>query len=299
MKEINLGSRISGFVQYLGVSGFLIYTVVTVAVLTWSLSLVVPQVWSSTTSIFVLLPVPVVIAELSGRGFIVFTLFLWISALGSVSILVWRYLRDSVLKDGGSWRDSDLYKVYLVFVLTLVFSLGYRYALNLFGTGISSAAGPEAFWQRMYLLTRAAVWEEVLVRFGLIGVPAAAIGMYKGKGDIADLFGGFGFERKYVMTLLLFSTFIFTLGHVPGWNLWKLPQVLVPGLLFGYLFISVGLHAAIGVHLLWNLLGMTEFALGSEIYSGVIAFFILIWLIAGVFLCAGELNKIFLPPLKN
>lgn len=272
--------QILDFVEHLGLVGFLFYTITVLGVLIWSAGQIIPQE-GATATIFILIPVPYIIAEVEGHAFIAFYSFLWFSAAISIVYLLSEHVDSSRITKIRTWKESNLSAVFCVFAMVLAFSLLYQYLLIFLGTGIRAPAPPEQFWERLYLLTRASVWEEILVRFALIGVPMALIGIYRGEGNIKDVFGGFGF-RKYWAIFVLLSVFIFTIGHLPGWNLWKLPQVFVPGLLFSYLFLKIGLHATIGVHLLWNFFGIPDVVLGNELYTGVMIFFFYIWLIVGI-----------------
>lgn len=272
--------RVLDFLEHLGLVGFVLYTIATLGVVTWSAAQVLPQ--EATGTIFILIPVPYIIAEVSGQAFQVYFVILWFSGVASLWYLLSEHINTVNLTKIRTWSNSEFSGVYAIFTLTLAFSFLYQYLLMFLGTGIQAPAAPDQLWQRMYLLTRAAVWEEILVRMGLIGVPMAAIGIYKGKGSLKDIFGGFGFDRQYWFLFVLLSVSVFTLGHLPGWNLWKLPQVIVPGILFSYIFIKIGLHAAIGVHLIWNFMSITEVVLGSELFTGIINFFFIIWMIVGV-----------------
>jgi hypothetical protein len=111
-------------------------------------------------------------------------------------------------------------------------------------------------WIRMVLLAEASVWEEVVSRIMFIGLPLFII---KGKGmKIMDrskfLFGGFNEFGKSEIILILISSSIFGLAHL-GWGPWKVLPTFIAGALFGYLYIRVGLHAAIAMHFLFDYSG--------------------------------------------
>jgi hypothetical protein len=53
------------------------------------------------------------------------------------------------------------------------------------------------------------------------------------------------------------SALMFGLAHVPGWDIWKLLPTFIAGLGFAYLFLRVGLHAAILLHFSFDYLDLT------------------------------------------
>jgi hypothetical protein len=54
------------------------------------------------------------------------------------------------------------------------------------------------------------------------------------------------------------SALMFGLAHVSGWDIWKLTPTFIAGLGFGYLFLKVGIHAAILLHFSFDYLSLGE-----------------------------------------
>jgi hypothetical protein len=130
-------------------------------------------------------------------------------------------------------------------------------------------------WTYLYELANASVYEEIVFRMLLIGVPMAlgsvvlrAIdvsrsgGTWRGgdtparhiAGAARYLFGGAVRRTSSKETLLaswaflLASSAIFGLAHLPGWGWWKVAPSFVAGLGLGYLFLRHGVGAAILAH---------------------------------------------------
>jgi hypothetical protein len=103
-------------------------------------------------------------------------------------------------------------------------------------------------------LAHASVWEELVVRVLLLGLPLLVVEAGGGRGAPRApwryLLGGKIEVNGAAIGFLLFSATVFGLAHVPGWDLWKFLPAFVTGLLLGYLFLRYGLHAAIVMHFL-------------------------------------------------
>jgi hypothetical protein len=83
------------------------------------------------------------------------------------------------------------------------------------------------------------------------------------------------------------SALMFGLAHVPGWDIWKLLPTFIAGLGFAYLFLRVGIHAAILLHFSFDYLDMTFSAiLASSRVPGFDAFYtilVVLWFAVGAF----------------
>ncbi len=108
-------------------------------------------------------------------------------------------------------------------------------------------------WIRMVLLADASVWEEVVARVMFIGIPLLLFHPSRKWGieRFKVLLGGKGSFGKPEVILILVSSSFFGLAHL-GWGPWKVIPTFVTGALFGYLYIKVGLHAAIAMHFLFD-----------------------------------------------
>src|SRR5256712_1782450 len=125
-------------------------------------------------------------------------------------------------------------------------------------------------WYFLFSLLNAPVYEELVFRVLIIGVPMMlgslylrATGIARGRlptgstrgryvaGALRYLVGG-GMSRRTPLPVLLpaalflvASSVGFGLPHAPGYGIWKVLPTTVAGLAMGYLFLRHGLHAAI------------------------------------------------------
>ncbi len=131
-------------------------------------------------------------------------------------------------------------------------------------------------WIRLISLAEASVWEEFSGRLLLIGLPLAFIYGFREKKifDASQLLGGSGRFGRSEMALIFISALSFGMAHL-GWGPWKVVPTFVSGLLFGYLFVKVGLHATIVMHFLIDYLSFIEELAG---FGGTISILILLFL---------------------
>jgi hypothetical protein len=118
----------------------------------------------------------------------------------------------------------------------------------------------EPLWQQLHSFAVASVWEEVLTRVLLLGVPLALYHVLDGglrhRAHRYLVGGGLPIDNA-AFTLILIQSTVFALAHVAGWDLWKVLPTVVSGVAFGYLFMRRGLWAAILLHFTFDYLGMT------------------------------------------
>ena len=114
-------------------------------------------------------------------------------------------------------------------------------------------------WAYIYSLTSASVYEEIISRLLLIGIPLFIIHALTGK--LKDpkrnyILGG-GFEiNRVTIALIIFSAITFGLAHAPGWDYWKVIPTVIAGFALGYLFVKKGIFASILLHFTINFLNI-------------------------------------------
>ena len=183
-------------------------------------------------------------------------------------------------------------------------------------------------WYILFSLLNAPVYEELVFRALMIGVPlmfgslyVRAIGIAKGRlpagttrgaylaGSLRYLLGG-GMSRKSPRAVLLpaslfllASSIVFGLAHGPGYGDWKIAPVAVAGLAMGYLFLRHGLHVAIMFHFATDAFIATYEFVGGSSSLGIamnLGFFLLLFPGAGFFayylLYSGRLARDVLRP---
>jgi len=143
-------------------------------------------------------------------------------------------------------------------------------------------------WYYLYVLFNATVYEEIIFRVLIIGVPLLVgslacriantakgkvpAGTAKGRyvlGSFRYLYGG-GMSRQSspstllpALLLLLANAVVFGLAHAPGYGDWKVLPAAVAGLAMGYLYLRHGLAASILFHLTTNMFVAAANLLGA------------------------------------
>jgi len=77
------------------------------------------------------------------------------------------------------------------------------------------------------------------------------------------------------------SAFMFGYAHVAGWDLWKMLPTFVAGLGFGYLFLKVGIHAAILLHFSFDYLSLGQALLPG--FGLMELLLVALWSVVGAF----------------
>jgi DNA-directed RNA polymerase subunit RPC12/RpoP len=173
-----------------------------------------------------------------------------------------------------------------LFLAIFTFSLLYNIILGIFSV---SAHTPDfsslSLWALIFNLTSAAVYEEVISRILLIGLPLLLIHALMKKLKKPKwryILGGEFQINKLTLLLIVFSSLTFGLAHAPGWDYWKVLPSLVSGLALGYLYVVKGVYASIILHFTINFLSiplqMTNYPLGPSVLFSLLIYF---WLFIG------------------
>ncbi|MBS3781658.1 MAG: CPBP family intramembrane metalloprotease [Candidatus Thermoplasmatota archaeon] len=308
----DITSKLKGLITFLAIISFLGYLIFNIGLLLWSIDLVLPETLTHQTTIYILIPFGLGIAEISGYPFAIYYLFLVASILLSYAIVFytgWKDLASYIknvfrgkfkkLDNDNSATSSPILRLVTVFTALLFISYVYIIMLELTGRGIET---PEEFlkapiWERVFSVTKAVVWEEITVRVVYIGIPILIYALAKGKKNFTKyLLGGFGFEERYSVTLVIISSIVFAVAHLPGWG-WdplKAVQVLPAGVFIGYLFVKDGLHSAILLHFFWNFINIPGQMMNIpnfDLYSSLLMLF---WIAVGVYYTYNYINKFIL-----
>jgi hypothetical protein len=175
----------------------------------------------------------------------------------------------SPLFDIGGLLTSTVFLTYVVLFIAIL-------------AGASDTGGPSTgdLEDSLFALANAPVWEEVIVRVLLIGLPLLIIHSVRRKRSrplYSYILGGkFKFGIPEVV-LVIASATIFGYAHfLGGWGFWKVPAAAIGGVAFGYLFLRHGLPAAIVMHFAVDYTGMP-----SQVFNFSNAFeitLILLWI---------------------
>jgi len=141
---------------------------------------------------------------------------------------------------------------------------------------VPSSLKSDALWKLMLVLANASVYEELISRALLIGLPLMLIYIAIKKTDIKHSFkillGGNIKIGNIEIIFLLISSIMFSLAHLGGWDVFKLPSTLIGGLIFGYLFLRYGLYMSILFHFTIDYLLITESLLDNFMFTVLLSF---------------------------
>ena len=114
-------------------------------------------------------------------------------------------------------------------------------------------------WELLFILANASVWEELIARVMLIGLPLMVIDAFQREALRSPqryiLGGGIEIRRAQAM-LVIISAVVFGLAHYEGWGSWKVFPAALAGMAFGYIFLKHGLTVAIMLHFSFDYLSM-------------------------------------------
>ncbi len=219
---------------------------------------------------FILFPIPPFIlglASATGHGFFLYFYFLVVVILGSAALLGYQTARE--WKEGRKpphlWKAG---RVSLAFLASLFFSLSVASLMRFLQTPVTV---PESFsylpeWLLLVELASASVYEELVSRLILIGVPMFFIALVKNKrGLLKYLLGGYDEWNSSTIFFILLSSVTFGMAHSSGWGSWKVIPTFLGGLLFGYVFVKVGLHGAILMHFATDYLTAFTYLPGGDL----------------------------------
>ena len=272
--------RINGTTSVLFQLGMII-TIVCAAVLAFELFVAIfrsPEVFSEIygmrINILIITPFPVSVLTISGATLQLFYVAVLTMATIAVGYLLWKFIPAFI----GFLRDNDqkpmeknvMFEFSTMFAAMYFLEMAFLVVLIMIGVDVDDSVPfvDETPLEMMFLTLQAAVWEEIVSRVLLIGVPMLVIAF-----ALSDreklwkwLAGGFGMSQAAAV-LIVISALFFGIAHVPGWDLWKFVPTFIFGLGVGYLFVKYGLYAAIAMHFMFNYLSASDWLLND---SGVL-----------------------------
>ncbi len=178
--------------------------------------------------------------------------------------------------------DNGWILIFRIYLGMLFFYIFYYYIIEQFADTYTPSFGDMPLWRQLYIFAHASVWEEVVHRVLMLGLP---LWLYYGLAQrvqppVWRFFAGGGFPiDTAAFTLLIVQGVIFALAHVSGWDFWKVLPTSLSGFFFGYLFLKRGLWAAIMLHFTFDYLGMTHEVIPETEFP--MALLSLLWLGAG------------------
>ncbi len=282
----------------------LILLAVNVAIALWGIGLVYPHL-DKHVYLFIVTPWLVNFAELGGWSFFAYYIFLAAAIAISFIWMLWKSARPAKneLMGRPTKEHSPLFTIGTLFMAVLAFNVIFYALVASSGTSPTTPdfETPE-LWETLYGFANASVWEEVVTRILLIGIPLLLIDAVRRskKPELQErkyrqyILGG-GLEIGRVeAALLVFSSVMFGIAHVWSWDLWKIVPALAAGLAFGYLFLKLGVYASILLHFAFDFLSVPmEVWPGSFALEMVLGLLSLLWMVVGVAFLVYYLAKAF------
>jgi hypothetical protein len=179
-----------------------------------------------------------------------------------------------------------------IFMAVLAFNIIYYFVIQGAGSNPTSPSfDQQELWQIIYGFAEASVWEEVVSRVLLIGVPLLIVDSLLRSSNPDHkvkrvhrylLGGGFTIGRKEAF-FLAFSAIMFGTAHVFNWDLFKILPAAVAGLAFGYLFLKVGLYASIMLHFAFDFLSVPlDVFNNSDAVTMALGLALIAWIVVGI-----------------
>ncbi len=245
--------------------------------------------------IFIVVPKSIRLFTIYGLGAEIYWIGIVIAILACVSYGIVQFMKGIRKmkendKDSSPITKTAIYWVGILFCADIFVQIVYTLVAMSFGFEIDTSWMDQyTDEQLLYMLANASVWEEIVSRVMLIGIPIALIQLYRTKklNSFKCLLGGFGMD-KVTMFLIIFSGIIFGMAHYYGWGMTKALITCMGGIIMGYVYVKFGLYASIIMHFLTDYLGSFLYCGMSAVSAiGSIAFIGL-----GLFACAFIATKI-------
>jgi hypothetical protein len=289
---INLG-MLAAFLAFFSISFIL------VGALIWGMSLVIPQTFSHSTSLYIATPWLIELVVLEGFAFFLWYIFIVSCILASFTWLFWKdgmhayrnfpnFMRRSRKLPNSS--SNAMIMVPQLFFVNIFINFVFVLILMIFGveTTVPSFLEDAELWKRLYALANASVYEELITRVLLIGIPLLLIDIIRRKSNMEFrkyILGG-NFEPTLVPVIfVLISSMIFASAHFFAWDAFKVILTFFGGVIFGYLFIKKGLYTCIILHFFVDYLAITMEVTGF-VFGIMVVLIMLFWVVMGGFCTA-------------
>lgn len=206
-----------------------------------------------TYGLLILIPYPYTFVELSNIGVQLYWVFLIVVITISFIQLAWETYSKHKQRDKNEGlnriKDTSIYWIGLLWPSTLFLQIALMFiAIMISGVDVTPPGIGADKYATMFTLASAGVWEEIITRVLIIGLPLGIVALLTGKKKSWKyLLGGFG-VNKASMILIIVAALIFGYAHSAGWGFGKVIPAFVFGIAAGYLFAKYGLYAAILMH---------------------------------------------------
>lgn len=268
---------------------FAVYLAICIGVLIIGIDIVSPVIGDHSYSLEIALVALVPVLTISGTALEAWYIFLVCAILASAA---WMFLKSGskFLKEitvRGTPRDhSPFFDMCGLMFAVLFINTVIVLMLALTDNEVTAPTETMADWELLFLLANASVWEELIVRVLLLGLPLIAVDLARGmsaKRLHRYVFGG-GIKIMWGETaLVIISSMIFGFAHYEAWGLWKVFPASVAGIAFGYMFLKHGLPAAVMLHFSFDYLSMPLVVFDASLATQmIVGIGILLWIGLGL-----------------
>jgi hypothetical protein len=239
----------------------LIEVTVNVGILIWGTTLVMPNIPGYSKLLYIITPWIVDIYRLEGYTLAGYFFFLMFAIVISYAYMLFRSLPKlpRELKGEEVKEHTPLYRIGTLFCATVFCSFLVYGSLALFGVSPTVPEFAELpLWKQIFSMAGASVYEEVVCRILLIGVPLFVYHVLtkQDRDHKRYVLGGNTAIDRPAVILLIFSSAMFAAAHLFIWDYWKLIPTFASGLALGYLFLRYGVYASIMLHFFIDYLAM-------------------------------------------
>ncbi len=250
------------------------------------------EVWGNPVNIFIILNGIVSLFSLDNSMLIFYILFIAV-LLASFIVLVMKskdtFARELTMKPVK--EHSPLYTMCTLIMAMVVVSTIVQIVIPAL-LGQTSHVPPmdKERWQILYSIAEPPVWEELISRVLLLGIPLLVIDFVLNAVDKKYerkplkryiLGGGFSFGAKEIIFLLI-SSALFGYAHFSGWDAYKIIPAMIAGIAMGYMFLKYGLYASISFHAINNMIGLSTYMYTGVGYTLLIGIISLLMLLLGI-----------------
>ncbi len=267
---------------------FVAYLLLCLAALVYGVGIVGPEIGDHSYTLYVAFLGLVSLVTISGGFLHAWYIFLVAAIIASALWLFLRSLRkffNEASFNGKARNHSPLFDLCALMFAVLFVNAIIVLFLTVTGDAPSSPVEEMDDWELLFILANASVWEEIIARVLLIGLPLLAL----------DLARRHGLQpvHRYVLggkipigwtqvTFVLISSAVFGFAHFEGWGSWKVFPAAVAGVAFGYMFLRHGLASAIMLHFSFDYLSMPLTLFEGSSLTIVVGLGLLLWIGLGL-----------------
>ncbi len=232
---------------------FGIYLIVCLFTLIYGMDMVYPELAIRSFTQYIVLVGVSPLFTMSGNLLQAWYVFLVAAIVASavwVAVTSRRKFVDELLMRGDARNHSSFFDLSGLMFMVLFVNTMIVLMLMALGSDPADPTEEAETWELLFLLANASVWEEIIARVLLIGMPLIALDAARRQRRKPWKYvtgGGVEITGAEVVLILL-SAGLFGLGHLEGWGAWKVFPAGLAGVAFGYMFLRHGLASAIFLH---------------------------------------------------